>query len=370
MKRTIFALFSMFLSNAIASPGAHGPDGEHLDVERKHTSEQIGRQPDGSVVLPMRDQAFLGIRTQFAVTENVSQRVQVAGVVQPHPEGHGFVQSSSDGRYEASSDGVPATGAYVSAGQTLGYIRYQDTAFELASQNSELFSVRNDILQTKRDVERLQKLGELASQQTLEQLETKLKNLEEQAASLQKGLEEPEVLIAPISGVLINHMTRNGQWVEAGSNLFEVVAPNMRQISAVTSDIGILNQIKSGSLLEYKNVRLSYRGHSPKLASGMLELYFDYIGGEESPSKLIVDQAVTVLAPLANEIEGILLPARSLVKNSENLPIVWIKASAERFLPQIVRYQNIEADIIAITHGLGSDNRVVVNGTSLLNQIR
>jgi len=59
-----------------------------------------------------------------------------------------------------------------------------------------------------------------------------------------------------------------------------------------------------------------------------------------------------------------------VVSSSQNLPQVWIKLSAERFLPQIVRYMPLNDTEVLITAGLGADNRVVVQGANLLNQIR
>jgi cobalt-zinc-cadmium efflux system membrane fusion protein len=41
-----------------------------------------------------------------------------------------------------------------------------------------------------------------------------------------------------------------------------------------------------------------------------------------------------------------------------------------RFLPQIVEYERLSSSQIIVTNGLGADNRVVINGTSLLNQVR
>jgi hypothetical protein len=58
------------------------------------------------------------------------------------------------------------------------------------------------------------------------------------------------------------------------------------------------------------------------------------------------------------------------VLSANNLPQVWIKLSAERFLPQIVEYEELEPGFVVITKGLGTDNRVVVEGSSLLNQVR
>lgn len=369
--RALLIFFICFSAlSAIASPGAHGPNGEHLTDTDNKSAAGLGRQADGSVLMPMQNQALLGVRTQFVTNQSVKGNVTLAGVVHAHPEGQALIQPSSDGRFEAPDSGVLATGEKVMAGQILGYVRYQDSAFELASQTSQLLAVRSQIMQAKRDVKRLRDLGELASKQALEQLETSLKILVEQEEVLEQGLEKPEPLIAPISGILINHQARRGRWVEAGTTLFEVVASNLRHIEALTNDVSILTQLDTAKIKEFPEFDLQYHGYAPQLNAGMVTIHFALETGADSTSLLLIDQPVTVLADLENTLEGILLPSDAIVTNSANLPIVWIKVSAERFLPQIVQYREISANQVLITQGLGADNRVVIAGTSLLNQVR
>lgn len=369
--KLLFALFiSLAVSYALASPGAHGPNGEHLTDNDTKSTNNLGRQADGSVLIPMPNQALLGITTQFVSNQRVKSSVTLAGVVHVHPEGHALIQPSSDGRFEAPDPGVLATGAKVTAGQILGYVRYQDTAFELANQTSQLFAVRNDLMQAKRDVKRLRDLGELASKQILEQLETELSTLVEREQVLKQGLEKPEPLIAPISGIVINHEARRGRWVEAGTTLFEVVSSNLRHIEALTNDTSILTQLSTATIDELPAATLTYHGYAPQLNAGMATIHFELDTGAGSTSLLLIDQPVTLFAELDNTLEGIVLPAEALVTNAANLPIVWIKVSAERFLPQIVQYQQLSPSEVIVTSGLGEDNRVVVSGTSLLNQVR
>lgn len=365
----IAASLILVAQSAQSAPGAHGPNGEHITRDEKVVG-QLGRQADGSVIMPMPYQSMLGITTEVVTEKKVSDTIRMFGVVRAHPEGHAVVQPSSDGRFEAPEAGVLTSGKSVEAGEVLGYIRYQDTAYELASQNSELKVVRNQIAQTQRDVDRLKSLGALASKQELDQLQTQLKNLTEREQALRQGLEKPETLIAPIDGTIINHNVRNGQYLEAGTDLFEIIAPNLRVIDATTSEISRLTTITTASLLEDSNVQLNYLGHSPRIAGGLANLHFEHRGGNDSAVLLLLGQPVTVVATLESSIDGLVLPAEALVKNSANLPIVWIKVSAERFMPQVVRYKTIGENKIVVIAGLGADNRVVTGGASLLNQVR
>ena len=81
-------------------------------------------------------------------------------------------------------------------------------------------------------------------------------------------------------------------------------------------------------------------------------------------------QPVTVIATLRERVKGIVLPAQAVVRNAANEPIVWIKSGAERYIPQPVQYQALDAQSVVVTAGLGADNRIVVQGAPLIAQIR
>lgn len=356
-------------SSVLASPGAHGPNGEHLDQKPKKAEGSLGKQADGSVLIPMKHQALLNIKTQF-VTESVAkQHIRLDAIVKPHPDGYAKIQSSSDGRLDAPENGIRPSGSKVNAGDVLGLIRYQDTAYEFASQTSELIAIRNQISQTNRDVTRLKKLGDLASKQALEQLETVLLSLKQQAGALQQGLEKPELLIAPLSGVLINHKVSRGQWVQAGEALFEIISPNQFLIEASTSERHVLQKLTTAHIIEQPSLSLNFIGYSPERVNGLVHLNFE-LNNHTEDTGLLVNQSVTLQAPINQEKVGIVLPATAVVRNQNNLPQVWIKTSAEHFLPQLIKYENLQPGVVLITQGLGADNRVVVEGASLLNQVR
>lgn len=362
----IILIFSV--TTHLASPGAHGPDGEHL-TEEGNKKGGIGRQADGSVLIPMPHQAKLGIRTQFATESTTRRKERLDGIVHPHPDGHAVIQSSSDGRLQSNNGGLAISGTSVNAGDILGYVQYQDSAYDFAAQTSELLTVRNEINQTRRDVQRLEDLGDLSSKQSLEQLKTKLDSLIQTEEVLQVSLEKPEPLIAPISGVLINHGVSVGQWVVAGTTLFEIVADDKRLINAVSAKTELLGKLSTAYIHDREDVLLTYEGFSPRLSSGLISHQF-VLESQESPVQLLVGQPIEILAEVDEPLTGIILPASSVVNDANNLPVVWIKCTAERFIPQQVQFEKLSAKRVIVTNGLGSDNRVVVDGASLLNQIR
>ncbi|WP_445767058.1 efflux RND transporter periplasmic adaptor subunit [Rheinheimera sp.] len=355
----------------MAAPGAHGPDGEHLTEATPTHVNGMGRQADGSVQMPMADQQQLGIFTQFAKRSTTAQHIQLDAVVRHHPSGRALVQSSSDGRLDIGPNGLPVSGQRVKAGDVLGYIRYQDTAYELASQNSELIALRTDAEQVQRDIRRLEALGDLAPKQQLEQLQTQLQRVQQQEQLLQRGLEKPEVLLSPMSGIVHSDNISRGQWVEAGTTLFEIIDPTQLLIEASTAHVNLASDIDSAVLEHAADINLHFTGFGARLKQGQIPLYFEPVA-DASPSSvpLILEQPVRLRARLKQQQQGIVLPAEAVVLNKANLPVVWIKLSAERFLPQQVQYKVLDPEHVLIEQGLGEDNRVVVQGASLLNQVR
>lgn len=58
------------------------------------------------------------------------------------------------------------------------------------------------------------------------------------------------------------------------------------------------------------------------------------------------------------------------MRNQNNEPVVWIKSGAQRFIAQPVEMRTLDARTIVVTRGLSPENRVVVTGAPLINQIR
>ncbi len=353
-----------------AAPGAHGPNGEHLTAGGPVQGQVTGRQADGSVQMPMAQQRALGIITQLAQPGSSAAYVLLDGIVRHHPDGRAVVQPSSDGRLDSGPNGLPVSGQRVKAGDVLAYVRYQDTAYELASQNSELIALQSSAEQVSRDIKRLEALGNLAAQQQLEQLQTELNRLTQQQKQLQQGLKSPEVLLSRMSGIVHSDNLSRGQRVKAGDTLFEIIDPSRLMVEALTSDGAVLSQLDSASARQAPGISLQFVGHAARLKQGQIPLYFVPQAATSGAVPLLLNQPVTLHAKLKQQVEGIVLPAQAVVPNSANLPVVWIKLSAERFLPQLVQYSQLDPEHVLIRHGLGADNRVVVQGASLLNQVR
>jgi multidrug efflux pump subunit AcrA (membrane-fusion protein) len=58
------------------------------------------------------------------------------------------------------------------------------------------------------------------------------------------------------------------------------------------------------------------------------------------------------------------------MKNSNGESIVWLHASAERFVPKKVKVQPLGDNTVTVLDGLHDGDRVVTQGAALLSQIK
>jgi multidrug efflux pump subunit AcrA (membrane-fusion protein) len=114
-------------------------------------------------------------------------------------------------------------------------------------------------------------------------------------------------------------------------------------------------------------LRLAFIGQSYQLREQTLPMQF----GIQAPvPALSVGQPVKVFVQTRQTIRGIPVPQGSVMKNSSGETIVWVHATAERFVPKKVDVQPLDANTVAVLEGLHDGDRVVTQGAALLAQIR
>jgi hypothetical protein len=107
------------------------------------------------------------------------------------------------------------------------------------------------------------------------------------------------------------------------------------------------------------------------LRDGLLPLTFTVQGATRGAAlPLAIGQPVQLIVQLKERRQGVVLPAQAVVRNPANEPVVWVKTSAERYRPQPVQAQALDAQTVLVTQGLEAGQRVVVQGAPLIAQIR
>ena len=361
-----------WLSPAYAGPGAHGPNGEHLDAPGAAVNASaLARLPDGSVNVPKMAQRRMAIRTVLAPLSEAAATVELSGRVVMDPNASGRVQAVYGGRIEPGPRGLPVAGQSVRRGEVLAYVRYQAEPFAMGAQQAQLAELRAQRQLTEQRVQRLESLEGTVPRKDIDAARSEARSLTERERSIGASLVAREALTAPVGGVIARADLVVGQVVEPRDVLFEVVDPARMLVEATTADATLGARVAGASLQGVPDLTLRLLGAARTLRDGVLPMTFAVAlvkPGTALP--LAIGQPVTVVAQLRERIQGVVLPAQAVVRNPTNEPIVWIKSGAERFVPQPVQFRQLDAGTVVVTQGLSADNRVVVQGAPLIAQIR
>jgi hypothetical protein len=313
----------------------------------------------------------MGIRTVLAPESEAAATVELPGRVVMDPNASGRVQATHGGRIEAGPNGLPVAGQVVGRGDVLAYVRHHAEPFTLGSQQAQLAELRAQRHLADARVQRLESLEGTVPRKEIETARAEAVSLAERERSIGSSLAARESLTSPVSGVIARADLTIGQVVEPREILFEVVDPGRMLVEATTTDATLAARVAGAALQDLPEVSLRLLGISRSLRDGVLPMTFAV-----SPTKpgallpMAIGQPVTVIAIAKDRIKGIVLPAQALARNPSNETIVWIKSGAERFIPQPVQARSLDANTVVVTRGLSADNRVVVQGASLIAQIR
>ncbi|MCC6070814.1 efflux RND transporter periplasmic adaptor subunit [Massilia sp. GCM10020059] len=361
-------VFGAILSlSAAASPGAHGPNGEHLDDQAVGTAGGLARLPDGSVNVPKLAQRRMAIRTLMVQEGEHPLTVQLNARASIDPNAGGRVQAPFSGRIEPGPDGLPVAGQQVRKGQVLARISPVSDAIERGNQAAQLADLRANRALLARRVQRLESLEGTVPAKEIEAAKAELSSITGRERAVAGSISGVQAIIAPASGVIASASILNGQIVESRDVLFDIVDPQRMLVEAMATDATLAGRISEATLLQSPEVKLTLLGGARALRDGALPLNFRAAGNDVG---LAVGQPVTVLAKLSTKVKGIALPAEALARNPANETVVWIKSGAQRFIALPVEARALDARTVVVTKGLSADNRVVVSGAALINQIR
>ena len=354
---------------AWAGPGAHGPNGEHLDQATSPTAGGLARLADGSVNVPKLAQRRMGLRTQIAPESEAAATIQLPGRVIADPNASGQVQATHGGRVESGPRGLPMAGQAVKQGEVLVWVRHHADPFALAAQQSQRADLKAARELAEQRLRRLESLEGTVPRKDIDSARIDLQSLTEREQRIAASLDVREPLRAPVSGVIARADVKAGQIVETREVLIEVIDPARLMVEASTPDVSLGSRLGAAHLAGVEGVKLQMVGAARSLRDGMLPLNFR-ASVSAGASPLAVGQPVTLVAALKERRKGIVLPTSAVVRSPANEPIVWIKTGAERFMPQPVQVQPLDAGTVLVTQGLSADNRVLVEGAALVAQIR
>jgi hypothetical protein len=179
----------------------------------------------------------------------------------------------------------------------------------------------------------------------------------------------PEVLRAPIDGVVAMARVVAGQVVQAQDVLFQIVDPNSLWVEAYDYGSNDPTSLERATAVAGAGgaMKLGFQGWSRTLQQQATVLQFAIV---DPPSTLRVGQPVTVMAQSSSTTMGIVLDRDAIVRGGNGEIIVWRHLEPEYFEAHPVRTEPFDATHFLVVGGIGDNERIVIRGAELINQIR
>jgi RND family efflux transporter MFP subunit len=383
MKRShiFFPAFSaLLLVSAALTAHAHGGEDHSHDNEPAAKTapaapagdasrEPPARLPDGQVFMPKPVQRQLAIRTQRVAVGALSAQVELNGRVVADPGAGGRVQAVQAGTVMAAAGGrFPVLGQRVRQGDVLAVLRPATAAFERGERVAQQAELNAQLQIAERRVTRLEQLEGSVPAREIEAARVELQSLRERRRALAASLDASQRLVAPVSGVVSAVEVAAGSVVDAQALLFEVIDPARLMVEAPVYDLSLPARLVSAEgEAQGRTVKLQPAGSGQMLREQALPMRFRI---SASDAALAVGQPVRVIARTKASAEGMAVPADALVRDANGQPIVWVHTDPELFEPRRVLHEPLDATRVVVRSGLKAGERVVVQGATLLSQVR
>ncbi len=369
MKRQfLIGLLLSFVAGSVLAHEGHDHGDEKAALPNLGNTPQ--RLADGGVFLPKTAQRQLGILTQPVMPAELARALELSGQVVIDPQRGGRVQAMLAGRIEAGPKGLPVVGTRVRKGEVLAWVVPAAGQLEragLAAQLAELQAARQ---LAEKHLSRLRELVDTIPGKEIEAAESELLSLKGRITALGQGVSGRDTLVAPVSGVIAAANAVVGQVVDARDLVFEIVDPDGLHIEALAYETLVPGEVQGGAIaVGQRSFELDFLGAGRRLREQALPLLF----GKRAPDiglQLPLGQPVKIQVKLRSTAKGLSIPLRALVRSPANISMVWIKTAAEYFTPKLVRSQPLDGERVLVIDGLASGDRVVVDGATLINQIR
>ena len=326
------------------------------------------RLADGSLFIPKAIQRQWGLRTVKADIRDLPLSVELAGKVVADATAGGRVQSTQPGRIVAPVQGLPTLGQKVRKGQVLAHVQPTVSSTERGGLQAQLADLDAQQTIAKRKAERYDQLQGAVPQSVIDAAQLEWVALRQRRQALQASLHTPELLRAPVSGVVSAVHVMAGQVVDARETLFEVVNPARLTVEALAYDPALTQGVTAASThVAGRSTELQFVGSGRQLREQAWVLQFRVPSDQHA---LAVGQSVTVVATTGQTHKGAAIPPAAVVRGSAGEQTVWVHTRAERFERRTVRAQALSAERTALISGIATGERVVTEGASLLAQVR
>lgn len=350
-----------------AKPGATAP-AQPVATPGAAAREAATRLTDGSLFVPKPVQRQWGLRTTRVTSEPLAATVELSGRVVADPGAGGRIQATQSGTVLAGPRGFPGPGMKVRQGEVVARLRPIVSSLERSGQKAEQAELAAQLALAERRSDRLAQLEGSVPAKEIEAARIEVQALRDRLAARVAGLDVDQPLIAPASGIVSAVQVVAGEVVDAKTVLLEIIDPTRLAVEALAYDPSLPSRL-SGADAQAGEARLTLRltGAGLQLREQALPLMFRLV---TASAPVAVGQPVKVYARLAAAGDGIAIPKTALSVNGAGETVIWVHREAERFEARRVTQRPLDAARVAIGSGLKAGERVVVEGATLLSQVR
>ncbi len=204
---------------------------------------------------------------------------------------------------------------------------------------------------------------------SLQDLEIEKDGLWARRKELTAARSEPEALVAPVDGVIAEVRVVAGQVVSTADTLFNIVDPASLWVEAISFDPNIDPSVtkaqartSDGALFD-----LAFVGRSRTLQRQATVLQFRLKAPNEA---LSIGSPVKVLIEKGDTITGLILPRSAIAQAPNGQMVAFKRIEPERYLPVAIRITDLDGERVIAAAGLKPGDQIIVEGASLVNQIR
>ncbi|MBI5485435.1 MAG: efflux RND transporter periplasmic adaptor subunit, partial [Deltaproteobacteria bacterium] len=337
------------------------PAGAAQTPEQKQQADMLGH-----VSLSPTQRVMANVATVEAAFSTLNKEINAVGIVQYDQSRQAKVTAWIAGRIDQLH--VNTVGAYVSKDKPVAEIYSPDL---LATQQEYLLAVKSREQLKNSTIPSIAQNGDglvASSRQRLMLFGVK----ESQIAELEKA-GKPNIrlpIYTPLSGVVIEKMVQQGQYVNTGEVLF-----NIADLSKVWVEIDVFENevpyVRVGQQVEIRSsadhkiassgrISFLYPFHDPKTHTVKARVEMANPGMTLKPD-MFVNAIIKV--PL---VKGIVVPATALIDTGKR-QVVWIETSPGMFEPRDVQVGERVGERVQILSGLKPGDKVAVSGGYLID---
>lgn len=377
------ALFSVSVFLLFTMPHAIGHGDQDHSSEKEDSKKHAPHDEDkdqhviaassGGIIVPKELQFHLGIVTEKASEKPLKGTIRLVGTVISDPAGYARLQATQTARVINHPDyPLPLPGQAVKAGQVILAVAPTLTTVESTDQKNALYKAESEITQRRKEVGRLEKLGQFAAKKDLENAQSELERALKQKDEIINGTFKPELLRSPIDGFISDLHVRPGEIVTSDKTIAEVVDPNKLLVEALVFDPDIANQIVGGYIFSplkpLKTINVKILGISPKVDREDQAIHIQ-LKPDKIDSTIKLDMTVEVVGELKETKPTLVIPEKSIAEDAAG-SWIFVHTNPETFEPRKIRIRRQLADMVEIEEGLLPGERVVIEGAYLLSQAK